>query len=96
MGLSVSIPCIPPQFQAALKYIYLALLFYTNDRKEFGNLAVFNILIQEIKYLQTHGIEINIDTKSEKIYFDVGLILGDNLGLHSIVGMTESFSGNFT
>lgn len=29
------------------------------------------------------------------IYFELGLILGDNLGLHTITGFVESFSSNF-
>lgn len=40
-----SIPCIPPQYASNLSSIYLTLLFYAQDRKSFGNAAVFNVLI---------------------------------------------------
>lgn len=30
-----------------------------------------------------------------KIYFKLGLILGDNLGLHSLLGFVENFNANY-
>ena len=41
-----------------------------------------------------NGIDINIPQFKGKLYFELGLILGDNLGIHSITGFTESFSSN--
>jgi len=54
--------------------------FHSSDRTEFHNHSVFNILIDELNYLQTEGIEIE-PKKGEKlrIYFALGLLLGDNL-----------------
>lgn len=87
----VTIPCIPPQYASKLNHIYLTLLFYSKHRVEFGNRAVFQILIDELNDLQENGIAF----QSEIIYFECGLIIGDNLGIHSIFGLVESFRANY-
>lgn len=62
---------------------------------EFGNRVIFQPLIDELNFLSKQGILFNLPDFKGKIYFDLGLILGDNLGLHSITGFAESFSCNF-
>ncbi|XP_025190996.1 uncharacterized protein LOC112591406, partial [Melanaphis sacchari] len=42
------------------------------------------------------GIEIDTPVFKGVLYFDLGLIIGDNLGIHSIIGLTESFSSNYS
>lgn len=37
---------------------------------------------------------INIDNGERHVYFTVTLLLGDNLGVHTLLGLTESFSSN--
>lgn len=49
-------------------------------------------LWREIRFLETNGIEINVENKTHKIYFKLILILGDNLGLHSLLGFIESLN----
>lgn len=92
----VSIPCIPLHRTSVLSNIFLALLFHSSDRAEFGNKIIFNPLINELNYLQETGIEIDTPEFTGVLYFDLGLIIGDNLGIHSIIGFTESFSSNFS
>lgn len=76
-----SIPCLPPQFLSQLQNIFLALLFHSTDRSLFSNKSIFTILVDEINYLQKEGLQ--IETKDVfQIYFALGLILGDNLGLN--------------
>ncbi|KAJ8969605.1 hypothetical protein NQ314_001671, partial [Rhamnusium bicolor] len=41
------------------------------------------------------GVNLNINNKEEIVYFKLGLTVGDNLGLHSILVLTESFAANF-
>jgi len=92
----VSIPCIPPHRTSVLSNIFLALLFHSSDRVEFGNNVIFNPLIDELNYLQETGIEIDTPVFKGTLYYDLGLIIGDNLGIHSIIGFTESFSSNYS
>lgn len=87
-----SIPCLPPQFLSQLENIFVAILFHSVDRTQFSNTSIFTILIDEINYLQKEGLEIQTKEGSFHIYFALGLILGDNLGLNSALGFTENFN----
>lgn len=91
----VSVACLPPHLITVLSNIFMVLLFHSADREEFKNNIIFRPLIDEFNFLQSNGIEINTPLFQGKLYFDLGLILGDNLGLHAITGFTESFSSNF-
>ena len=90
----LSIPCLPPEFQAKIENIFLFILFNTLDRTAFKNSVIFEKVIQELTFLQDEGITINLTTVEVKIYFDLAIIIGDNLGLHSIFGFNESFRAN--
>ncbi|KAF2889963.1 hypothetical protein ILUMI_16211 [Ignelater luminosus] len=87
----VSLPSLPPHITSKLSNIFLFALFYSNDRKLFGN-NIFSKLIEELQYLQDNGILV----LNETVYFKVGLIFGDNLGVHGIFGFTESFSCTYS
>jgi len=86
--------CFPPRFNSQLKNLFLTLLFFSEDRSLYGSESVLRTLVEEIKYLQQHGIQINIAGQNCEIKFILVQILGDNLGLNSILGYTESFSAN--
>lgn len=47
--------------------------------------------MEDLKHLETKGIIVN----GFHLFFKVILIVGDNLGLNSILGYTESFNSNF-
>lgn len=49
---------IPIEYHSKLENIFLSLLCHSSDRVSHGNRAVFNILIKELKFLETNGIEI--------------------------------------
>lgn len=91
----VTIPCLPPEYRSSLDNIFLALLCYSLDRSAYGNEAVFQILVDEINFLQRTGITLNISGSPIQVYFALGLILGDNLGLNGILGYVESFRANY-
>ncbi|XP_022164877.1 uncharacterized protein LOC111029935, partial [Myzus persicae] len=91
----LTVPCIPIHRQASLNNIFLTLLFHSSDRQQFGNNIIFRPLIDELNYLKETGIEVNTDKFEGNIKFELGLIIGDNLGVHSITGFVESFSSNY-
>lgn len=93
-GTYVSIPCLPPYYQC-LNSIFHAVIYRSKDRQEFGNHAVYRTLIEELKFIETYGIELDLPQGKIKIYFKLGLILGDNLGLHSLLGFVENFNANY-
>lgn len=87
------IPCLPPSIASKLSSILLTQVFYSNDRKvKNGNKKIFSELIEELNKLSSEGIHIKIKGELKKVYFVTTLILGDNLGLNSILGFVESFS----
>ncbi|XP_031329088.1 uncharacterized protein LOC116160090 [Photinus pyralis] len=69
--------------------------FHSSDRVSFGNRVIFQPLIDEFNYLSENGIDLEVPGFKGTIYFELGLILGDNLGIHSLIGFVESFSSNF-
>ena len=87
----ISIPCLPDEFRSKLENIFTFCLFNTLDRKVFKNENVLRQVLAELKLLEEDGITINVNNQSVKIYFLLALVLGDNLGLHSILGLGESF-----
>ena len=93
-----SIPCLPPHIASKLDSIVLSDIFYSNDRKEYGNAVIFKRFIEEFNELHDNGIEILLkgDTQRKiKVYFITSLILEDNLGMNSILGFTTSFAKTF-
>jgi len=90
-----TVPCIPIHLQSSLSNIFLALLFNSSDRQQFGNHIIFRPLINELNYLKDTGIEIESNEFKGNIKFELGLIVGDNLGIHSMTGFVESFSSNY-
>jgi len=63
--------------------------------REFCNKNIFKELFNEINYLQTNGIIVNLENQNYTIYFSLAFIIGDNLGLHSILGFRKSFNANY-
>ena len=90
-GVHVQIPCFPPHIASKLNNIILAVLFYANDMKTAGN-KVFKVLISELNTLNKDGLTINVAGKTYTIYFQLALILGDNLGLNNILGFVSNFN----
>jgi hypothetical protein len=90
-GTYITPKCFHPKFLSKLINIFPTLIFHSLDRKHFGNYNAFRPLIHELVELETSGLEINVNNKLQKIYFVLGLMLGDNKGLNSILGFTENF-----
>lgn len=91
----ISVPCIPPPCQSVIKHIFLSVLFETDARAEFGNQKTFAPLVKDLSILEKKGILVNTGTRLVRVYFLLGLLTGDNLGLHCLCGVVEGFSANF-
>ncbi|XP_026823800.1 uncharacterized protein LOC105276340 [Ooceraea biroi] len=90
-----TIASVPPKYASRIENIFLAMLFHSQDRTQFGNRSVFNTLLQELKQLETKGLSIELNGTTLKVFFVVVLIIGGNLGIHSIFGYPESFLANY-
>lgn len=91
----ISLACLPPQYASTLENIFLAQLTYSSDREFYGNRKVFSNLIDDLKYLEREGLNVTVNDEVKKVYFPLILILGDNLGLNSMLGFSESFSSDY-
>lgn len=85
-----------PIFNATkLEKIYLGSVFKAKHYKQFGNDNCLRCLIDELQFLEKEGIDIKTSEGTKRVHFILGLVLGDNLGLNSILGLTQSFSANY-
>lgn len=92
----ISVASVPVQYVSLLENIFLTQLCFSADRVQYGNKSIFYKIIQQLKYLEIEGITIKTSSgKDVHIYFTLLLILGDNLGLNSILGFEESFRSNY-
>lgn len=86
---------IPKQYISLLENILVVQLFKSKD-KVYGDKNTYLNLVKECVLLEKEGIRLKIDGETVHVYFVLGLILGDNLGIHEILGLTKSFVANFT
>ena len=96
-ALYYSLPSLPPEYQSSIENVFLTLLFHASDRSvpPDGNYYVFRKFIEDLNTLQIEGITLNLEDRSEKVYFCVGLLLADNLGFHNAMGFTGGFNSNY-
>lgn len=90
-----TIPCFPENLRSKLENTFLFAIFNTLDRTAVGNEMIFSKVIEELQYLAVEGITVTRPSGPVKIYFSLGPMLGDNLGLNSMQGYQENFSCNF-
>lgn len=86
-----SLRCLPPYRYSSLQSIFLVSLFHSKLRETLGNSKVLSRLITELCDLETNGIMFR--EKCYKIY--LAGVLGDNLGVNSLLGYVESFVANY-
>lgn len=78
-----------------LSNIFIAGFLKSSDLKSYGNDPCFYQLIDNIIDLEKNGILIKTHTGSYiTVHFILGIILGDNLGLNTILDFSKSFSAN--
>lgn len=88
-------PSLPQWICSELDNIFVAMLFYSKY-KNHGENAIFSELVKEIKKLEENGVTIKLlSGEYYQIFFVLGVITGDNLGLNTIMGYTKSFSSQF-
>ncbi|KAG8174729.1 hypothetical protein JTE90_014291 [Oedothorax gibbosus] len=93
-AMYVTMPFLPNEFRSALKNIFLLYLYHSSDRKEVKNDKMFAVLIDEFKFLAETGIHVNVPEFTGLVHFSLGLLIGDNLGLHEMAGFAGGFTAN--
>ena len=90
-----SVVALPPELQSRVNNIFLFLLFNSKHRSHFTNRITFTKAIEEIQYLEQESISVTVGSETKQLHFLMILMLGDNLGLHQILGFVESFTANY-
>lgn len=88
------VPCMPQHLLSALENIFVCAVFLSDDRHR-NNGRAFRKTLADLRELEQDGIFIRTEEEEHHIYFALCLLLGDNLGSHSIMGYVESFSANY-
>jgi hypothetical protein len=87
-------PTLKGEYASLLDNIFVAML-HKSSSKIHGNAATYYELIKEMKYLEEIGIDLETSGGNFKVYFILGMIIGDNLGLNTVLGFAKSFSSNY-
>lgn len=90
----ISFTCFSKK-EAKVENILLAGIYKTTDMKKFGTEKCLKSLVNQLRALEIDDLQIKSNNKIHQVHFVLGLILGDNLGLNSILNFSRSFSSNF-
>lgn len=82
-----------PKWNSFLANIHLCALFHAQDLKRYGFSEVLAPVVRDIKVLEKDGIEIPL--YGGRVRGSVVQVTGDNLGIHSLFGLVESFSARY-
>ncbi len=86
---------LPSYLQSKLSNIYLALCYHTEDLKSYGWRSVLAPLINELRELETTGIDLMVNGIRTNYKVILSCVTGDNLFLNSILGFVESFTAHY-
>lgn len=87
-------PCLPDDTK--LENVFFIAAINSNDLKNIGKKRCLKPIIDQMKSLETDGISVKLSSgENYHPYFIPILILGDNLGLNSLLGFTKSFNSTF-
>jgi hypothetical protein len=91
---SITLPFLPTEIESKLDNSFLFYLYKSKD-KILGNKLMLSPAIDEMRNLEENGIDVNIEGQIFNVKFIMSLVLGDNLGLHEILGFVKGFRANF-
>ena len=89
-GMYFTLRNFPPKYNSSLENIHLCALFHAQDIKTYGFNSILEPLVKDIKLLETQGID--IPNLADPVRGTIVQVVGDNLGLNSMLGFVESFS----
>lgn len=73
--------------------IHVVALFHSQDLRKYGFDEILKPLIDDVKTLEMEGIEVPFS--DSPLRGTVIQVTGDNLGLHGLFGLVESFSATY-
>lgn len=91
-SLYYSFPTIPSHFLSRLDNIFVAGFVKASDMAEFGPSKALHDLVDFLVDLEANGMNLQIEHTTYKVHFVLMGILGDNLGINTLMGYSTSFS----
>jgi hypothetical protein len=82
----------PPLVNSATHNIHLFALAHAQDLKQHGMDGVLNVLVDELQRLHDVGFKFARGQKQQHVRCLLSQVVGDNLGLHSLLGYVENFN----
>ncbi|KAJ8027961.1 hypothetical protein HOLleu_30066 [Holothuria leucospilota] len=91
----VSVLNLPRDMQSSLNNIHLLALVNSKILSKYGMDAILYQFVEDMKDLYLHGISIDCPDYSGVVRPQLFQVIGDNLGLHNMLGYAGSFSANY-
>lgn len=82
----------PASVNSSLNNIHLLALAHAADLKKYSVDGVMKVVVEELMQLHDVGFHCMYETGREHFRCYLTQVVGDNLGLHSLLGYTENFS----
>ncbi len=67
---------------------------FFRPRGVYGFSKILEPLIEDIRFLESTGLQVEIQGQSHQLYGSICVLTADNLAIHSLCGYLESFSAN--
>lgn len=89
-----SFPVIPQHLLSSPSYIFDAMFFQSSLKNTIELDLLLNPIIDVFKELEEEGLILNINGEERRIFVVLSLIVGDNLALNELIGLTKSFNAS--
>lgn len=90
-GIYATIPVLHPSIASKLRNTLVTLIYNSEHRKEVGNSKMFSAIITEWDSLHDSGLKITDRGKVVTVFFQLVLVLRDNLGCNEILSFIIYF-----
>lgn len=94
-GLYYQCLVTPEQFASKLCNIFVAGFIKKNYLKTVGFNAMIEKVIQKFKQVEVEGVLLRVQNQDILVRFPLLLVQGDNLGMHSMLMFSGSFTANY-
>jgi hypothetical protein len=85
---------LPTYVLSKTENMFLTLCYHSDDVREFGWEYVLRPLVNELKHLESQGIQLKLGGNVRPFRVVLSGITGDNLFLNSVLGFVESFTAS--
>ncbi|XP_031339512.1 uncharacterized protein LOC116181630 [Photinus pyralis] len=92
VGIYFTVNNIPSRHWSKVGHIQLIGLVYEKTIKMLGFHKVLTVLLEDLKFIEVTGVEVEVDNKRINIKGSLLSVIGDNLGSHQVGGFVENFS----